>query len=537
MTTQPLRDAARTPASPRRRSFRALVERLLLVLAIAAGLAAWSHGIVARSYDHDEFQRAHSVWLASQGLRPYSDLFEVHPPYFILLTPILRFWTDPCDALRALRLFSMTGNLLFLGGLIALGWSADRRGNRWAWLGVAWVAFDPRVLDFLVEFRIDGWGYALAAWSLVAFQHGTGTRLRFATFGVGSGIATLLFCPKLAVLPPLVVGFELIHLRPGVRAALRLGAAYMAGVAIAGLFFALFLGVNRIALDRTYLLLFRYHTLSNAHSAFRHGLLRQVAAATILVVPIILGMFVWALDAVKRRALVDAYTPAVGLWLVIQAFLVAYPYKQYYAAWFLFASVFVIVLGRALDRLWGWLAHLLFIAACVTTILSAGVADYGIGRSPNRSQCAAIRIMNVLAGPEDRVVGPPSEHPILRRDVFFLWFNTSDPRGYDSERILEALGPYRREVSSERNRAALEANPPAFAILDAGPYAARYPEGQWQALLDFLPRHGYRVIRLRGIGDGLLRLALRPDRYRQLQGSGLFEETPGPLGPIMPASR
>jgi len=125
----------------------------------------------------------------------------------------------------------------------------------------------------------------------------------------------------------------------------------------------------------------------------------------------------------------------------------------------------------------------------------------------------------------------------VRRDVFFLWFNTSDPRGYDSERILQALDPYHGEVSPARNRAALEANPPAFAILDAGPYAARYPEGQWQALLEFLPRHGYRVVRLRGLGGGLLRLALRPDRYRQLQGSGLFEETTGPIGPVMPASR
>ncbi len=537
MTTHPPPDAARTAATQGRRSLRAGVEWLLLVLAIAAGLGAWGHGIVARRYDHDEFQRAHSVWLASEGLRPYSELFEVHPPYFILLTPIVRAWPEPCSALRALRLFSMMGNLFLLGGLVALGWTADRRGNRWAWLGVAWVAFDPRVLDFLVEFRIDGWGYALAAWSTVGFQRGTRTWWRFASFGAGSGIATLLFCPKLAVLPPLVVGFELIRLRPGLRAALRLGAAYLAGVAIAGLFFALFLGVNRIALDRTYLLLFRYHTLSNAHSGFHLGLLRQVAEVKVLVVPILFGMLVWALDAVKRRAIVAAYPPAVGLWLVIQALLVAYPYKQYYASWFLFASIFVIVLGRALEGLWGWLAPLLFIAACVTTIQSAGVAEYVIGRSPNRFQCAAIRIMNVLARPDDRVVAPPSEHPIVRRDVFFLWFNTSDPWGYDSERILQALDPYRGDVSPERNRSALEANPPAFAILDAGPYAARYPEGQWHALLEFLPRHGYRVVRLQGLGGGLLRLALRPDRYRQLQGSGLFEDTPGPLGPIMPASR
>jgi hypothetical protein len=129
-------------------------------------------------------------------------------------------------------------------------------------------------------------------------------------------------------------------------------------------------------------------------------------------------------------------------------------------------------------------------------------------------------------------VGPPPAHPIGRRDVFFLWFNTSDPNGYDSERILEGLPPYRPLVSPEQNEAALRAFPPAFVILDAGPFAAPYPEGQWRALLDFLPRHGYRVVRLGG-----LRLALRPDRYRGLRGEGLFEDAPGPLGPVGPPAR
>src|SRR5262249_1303597 len=158
-----------------------------------------------------EVQRIHSVWLASQGLRPYAELFEVHPPYFILLKPILRWWPEPCMALRALRLLAAVGNLAFLGGLVALGWSTVPRGGRWAWLCVACVAFHPRILDFLIEFRIDGWGYALAAWSAVFFLRRPGARWPFVGFGAASGIATLLFCPKLALLPPLVVGLELLR--------------------------------------------------------------------------------------------------------------------------------------------------------------------------------------------------------------------------------------------------------------------------------------------------------------------------------------
>ncbi|MEA2632966.1 MAG: hypothetical protein QOE66_3185, partial [Chloroflexota bacterium] len=317
--TNPTRpDDAAAPAPGLRPSLLALAERGMLVVLIAAGLYAWEIGIVHRDYDYDEVQRAHSVWLASRGLRPYTDLFEVHPPYFVLLKPIVERWTDPCDALRALRIFAALGNLAFLGGLVALGRTLAPRGGRWAGLGVAFVAFHPKVLDFLVEFRIDGWGYAPAAWGLVGFLRRPGMRGRFATFGILSGIATLL-CPKLALLPPLVVGFEILREWRSWREALRMGSAYALGLGIAALVFASYLAANRIALDRTYLLLFRYHTLSNAHSSYRHGLLRQLVGTPLLLVPIALGALVWAIDAVKRRSLAGAYPPALGLWLVIQA--------------------------------------------------------------------------------------------------------------------------------------------------------------------------------------------------------------------------
>jgi hypothetical protein len=522
-----------SPARSRGRSLLGFVEWGMLALVIAAGMVAWGVGIVHRDYDYDEVQRAHSVWLSSRGLRPYVEMFEVHPPYFVLLTPILRGRTDPCDVLRALRLFGAVGNLLFLGGLVALGWTSMTRGGRWAWLGLAYVAFHPKVLDYLVEFRIDGWGSALAAWSLVVFLRRPLARWRFATFGVLSGIATLFLCPKLAILPPLVVGFELVRVRPSARVAVRSCAAYGFGLGIAGLGFALYLAANRIALDRTYLLLFRYHTLSNAHSSYRNGLLRQIVGTPLLLAPIVLGAFAWVWDVVKRRSFADAYPPALGAWLVIQSLMVAYHYKQYYAPWFLFASAFVILLGRALDALWRPLGALAFVAACGITIVPAlGIAQLWDRYSPARGHCALIRALNVLAGPEDRVVAPPPAHPIGRRDVFFLWFNTSDPEGYDSERILESLPPYRSLVSPEQNQAALQAHPPAFVILDSGPFAAPYPEGQWKALLEFLPRHGYRVVRLGG-----QRLALRPDRFARLRGGGLFEEEGGPLAPVMPRAK
>ncbi len=516
-------------ANPSRRAL-AVVERSLLALLIAAGSVAWGVGIIAKGYDYDEVQRAHSVWLVAQGLRPYAELFEVHPPYFVLLTPILRRWPDPCDAVRALRLFAAVGNVAFLGGLVALGRTPEARGGRWEWLGVAFVAFEPRVLDYLVEFRIDGWGYALASWGIVFALRRPDSPRRWAAFGVLSGIATLLFCPKLAIFPPLLVVAEMLRARRAGRAALRPGVAYLLGLGVAALALALFLAANRIEVGRTYLLLFRYHALSNAHSGHRYGLLRQVVGTPLLLAPMALGALAWVVVLARRRSRAEVYLPALGSWMVIQSLLVAYQYKQYYAPWFLFGSAFVAVLGRTLAASWRPLGVLAFVAACGTAIpASLGLAQLWEHYRPARGLCARLHALSVLAGPDDRVVAPPPEHPIARRDVFFLWFNTSDPGGYDSERILEGLGPYRPLVSPEQNREALRAHPPAFVVLDAGPFAAPYPEGQWQALREFLPRHAYRVVRL-----GSLRLALRPDRYDRLRDRGLFEDAPGPLAPVMP---
>src|SRR5207247_1499587 len=121
----------------------------------------------------------------------------------------------------------------------------------------------------------------------------------------------------------------------------------------------------------------------------------------------------------------ETYPAALGLWLLIQALLVAYPYKQYYAPWFLFAFPFVILLGRSLDALWRPLGALAFVAACGTMLVGAlGTAQLWLRYSPARGQCATIRALNILAGPDDRVVAPPPVHPIMRHDVFFLWFNT-----------------------------------------------------------------------------------------------------------------
>jgi hypothetical protein len=62
------------------------------VLAIATIVfAAGSWFLVHRRFDIDELEHAHAAWCVAQGLIPYRDFFEHHPPALYLLSaPLFR---------------------------------------------------------------------------------------------------------------------------------------------------------------------------------------------------------------------------------------------------------------------------------------------------------------------------------------------------------------------------------------------------------------------------------------------------------------
>ena len=495
--TEPSPTVARSPI--------VAVEVVALGLTIACGLAAWGASLQTCGYDYDEVTRAHSIWLASTGLRPYNDFFECHPPYFRLLVPLVQGQANP---LFTLRVFAAVGNLLFLGGLGLLGAALVPAGRRWAWLGLAVVAFHPSVLHFLVEFRIDGWGYALATWSIYRHHRLVSGAYRDFELGVLTGVATLWFCPKLTVLPAAVVLVGQFRAWKSVRPAAWSVGAYGAGVGVAvGLFFA-FLAWQGIDLGRMFQLLVRYHAVSGANASFHRGLLQSLAADRLMMGLIALGVVGWGLAWGRGRVWPGAYEVALFAWLAAQAVLVAYPYKQYYAPWFLFASGYLGFLGQG-SSVWLRRVRLIpFLAACGFTCLGAfQVAQAWSNFNEAQSQAELFRWMDQVVGPEDWVVAAPPLHPINRRDTFFIWFNTADPGGFDSEQILARLPTYRPKVAPGRFLEELEAHPPALILLSAGSRSVPYTKGQLDALNKFLPRRGYRMVQ---VGEAWV--ALRPAR-------------------------
>ncbi len=141
-------------------------------------------------------------------------------------------------------------------------------------------------------------------------------------------------------------------------------------------------------------------------------------------------------------------------------------------------------------------------------------ARAGIGRSEND----LIRWMNRVARPEDRVVGSPPYHPIDRLDTFFLSFNTSDRKGFDSERIFAELPGLRPFVTEAHYQAELEAHPPAFVVLQSPVFEVTHPATQKAVLEGFTRQRGYRIARI-----GVVWFAIRPDRYENARRAGDLE--------------
>ncbi len=571
-----------TGAGPARVSERVLgaVEIAALAFLIACGLAAWTMGLVSRAFDYDEGLRAHSAWLSTRGLRPYDDFFECHPPYFALLAPVYRVFPDPYDALRALRWLGTIGNLLFLAGLATLG-ATIPGGRRWAWLGLAAVACEPAIVDYLLEFRVDGWGYAVATWGIVRFRRSRRGISRDLELGVVAGIATLLFCPKLAFLPPLVVLFDHLGASETAWAKLRAGLAYAAGSGVAAGLFLLYLTWHGIDPRRMTLLLGRFNATVNESTGFHHGLYLSLLANPALKWSFLAGVAGLVVSRLRSRSWPNPHEGALACWLVLQASVVNSPFKQYYAPWYLFGSYFVGCvgqgsadllasarliavprsprigravrpalgtlgrLGRARERInrgspdllamaRGYLARhpwtgrpslaaVARAAAFVAAAATIGPESYRVAKERNGGDAASqgdtIRWMNWVTRPGDHVLASLPLHPIERFDTFYLWFNVSTLNGFDAASVLESIPQFREVVTQARAREELEANPPALVCLPSF-NGTSYSAAQKAALAEFLRERDYQPVPGKAI-------VLRPDRMDRADRLGLIK----PLDP------
>jgi hypothetical protein len=98
---------------------RAVVRTVLAVTAAMLLVRLWF--LAHRALDLDEYEHAHAAWSVAQGLLPYRDFFEHHPPLFYLLfAPLFAMHDTATDVSTAVRTLMLARGAMWLATVLSV---------------------------------------------------------------------------------------------------------------------------------------------------------------------------------------------------------------------------------------------------------------------------------------------------------------------------------------------------------------------------------------------------------------------------------
>ncbi|MFA6955380.1 MAG: hypothetical protein WC538_05860 [Thermoanaerobaculia bacterium] len=490
----------------------------LAAAAIALLLLAWTFGVERRGFDYDELEHAHTVWMMSEGLRPFADFLQGHPPFpWYAFEPLTRGATDTLRLMLELRVASGATHVAMI--LLCI---ANMRIGRaaiplpWTAAGVLVMLAGRPNIDYLIDFRPD----SLATIPLLAGTLLLGLRLpRNATarYVLASllGVTSILCSPKLFVFWGIFAVVELAALfRSDRPAVLRAVASHVGGAAFAAAMGAAVLLVQGIDPIVAYSLTIRFHALLGTNAAFGHGLAMALPQQAVLLLLIAGGAFCWAALCRKVQLRPSAFEITVIVFLPLQAAIVPFPYKQYFVPWFLLGATFVHFIPAALARVSLRVARLAA-AAILLLALSAGMfAAAGMAEEDGLRLAGDYWALLESSVPATgRVVASVPLHPITRLDACYGWMRSGDPSGryetVEAMRDLNLPGYSERFTAPWFDRELEAARPVLIATGPVGDY--RLASAYAAAVADYARRHAaeYSAIKVRN-GTLLVRKPERP---------------------------
>jgi hypothetical protein len=478
----------------------------LALLLIGVGAVALLGAIMTRGFDYDELEHAHAAWLVRNGVEPFNEFFECHPP-FIWYPLSLFFWFfgDSYNLLFVFRLIAAIGQVAFMVALfknvaLSLRELPTPAGLpvRVGAIAAAFVALHPAVFEYLLEFRIDSWPNAVLAIAIYRYRLRRSDALRASIELAALSIAAVLCSPKLIVFATL---FAFASLLVDDRRLVRLGGMVAGGAAALGLGAGLLLiaglepiGVYRLSLE--------YHHVLNTKGGFGRGLYEMVNAQPVMRNVLIASVVAW-LIVVRRRIHRAAFEIAVLVFLAAQLKLVSFGYKQYYAPWFLLGAAFLPYL-EVLWRPVRPLHSLLLAAALAYSSVNAFEVYRGYeNRVPLAMDIKGRQDLDALVPRDGFVVSMVDTMGTFRRNALYQAVTSYARNEFDGTRIMQELkvDPYSQEFTTERASADLEAHPPDVIVLGAGfpPYVRR-------AIDEYVAKHAAQFTRMNGhFGEMLVR--------------------------------
>lgn len=470
------------------RKLRCSLTWLLVIVVVGA----WGVGIARWPFDYDEIYHAHTTWLIWKGQVPYHDFFVSHPPFaWYLFAPLWSLFPEVPESLTLFRLCAALGVIAWLI-VMAENFRLEREFVSRSQMGIALVLVisAPSILNFALEFRPDAWCYALLFAAILVFRREWPRAMfpRFALFAFLSSIA-VLSAPKCIMLMGF---FTLFVLGAGADKAsmFRACLALAMGMGAALLTCWLFMRWGEMDPALAYTFGIRYQAAFRMNPGFRFGLVESLLAHAWLLGFAGAGLAAWGVVLKRHGLRPNAFELAILAFLLFHPFLFEWPYKQYYAPWFLTVAGFIPYLfalfpsGKTKMRL----------AMLGASLAALGLSVYSLTLFARQNGSAAMlayyHTLLEWSDRESKVVAWPPFHPLLRRDTFYGWSRTVDPSGYSTERVVQEIGApeYARNFEEQEYWRQLEDDPPTL-ILAFVPGATSYEPIQAAVLGQFLRKH------------------------------------------------
>ena len=483
------------------------MSRALLAVPLAIALLAWGSGVYHVEFDYDEVMQAHTIWMITQGLVPFRDFFECHPPFvWYLYAPAFALLPDGPELLFGLRILSVLGNAAWFAALVSAA-RAARPALRAEWLALAAIlaASHPLVIYFGAQFRPDAWIWAAAFAALArAIRLRAGFR-RAAELGAAGSLCALAL-PKLALLFPAYAALDLARRQvsrsePQASEDHRVGeplardlAGYAVGIALGMAAAAAFLFAVGIDPLTAWDLSVVYHGYVAAHygTGTDGPLWFQVATAHASLAVVFATLLAWAAWLRRERAAPTTLELAVLATCAGQLLLVPFPYVQYTAPMFVLPAIFAPYCGAWAEAIAARRPHLPRAVLASACAIAAGLAVRPLAGSWGLRDAADFagyqRLVAELAPPDARIAVAPPFHPVVRRDAFYGLVQTWMPSGLTTEETLRRLAlPYRERVGAAVYLRELEETRPAVVLFTDE--RVLYSPEQRQAIAAYLTRH------------------------------------------------
>jgi tetratricopeptide (TPR) repeat protein len=469
--------------------------------------------VLSHSPFYDETLHIRFLWLLFKGLKPEADYFCQYPALaYIVALPYIKLFPDSPYVILALRGLSVV--ICCLMGLLYF-----RHGRNVAGSGA--VGLLPFLLiiavpdfgAFMAEYSIDHLAALTAIWAMTLFFHAP----RPTRVGLVCGLSVLSVAITPKYIVPLFFGLLAYVIAAIVSSDWRRKGALVVAVVVGGLSaLALVALLYRLAnvslldnLHYAHFLTARYQLAQSSDDklSLSKVFVTFISRRLLVTIALMAGLACWAVRT-KRQGFV-ASLPGAGIIFGMALFALAARKNlcmvQYMTPMLFSAALFTPYAFPTCElskfRLLRWLRWAMPVAVTVAISIQffeipgefrktpwnmkSSEADFGylVMGPPMLKMISYYDACLRYIPPGERVVAAGKYHPLLRRDLTWVTFDT--PEGL--ENYLANDDPARKLFAPEAFHKALEEHPPAYIVL--AELTRYYPQDWCRVCIDFLVRH------------------------------------------------